>query len=183
MRFLDISTDTNNTYRLKKNEKAVFFLLNRFGSITFELIDIGAEAHIFALFTGKNTEQKTLSLVQKHSAPNTVSHAIIKTALFDKATFSSEGLIKIEKKAAGSDASYECRALLLSPFAQASAKPTLEILTNNVKCHHAAAIASFDPKQLFFAQSRGLSKKQAQQLLVDGFFNETLEKMEELKIT
>lgn len=178
MKFIDITTDTQTTYRLAQNEKAVFFMLNRSGNITFELAGENAEAHIFAFFIGKNETEANLNLIQKHLVRSTVSHALIKSALYDKAIFTYEGLIRIERNAPLSDASQECRTLLLSPEATASAKPALEILTDDVRCRHAATASSPDLEQLFFMESRGLSETQATELLVAGFFKDALEKIQ-----
>jgi Fe-S cluster assembly protein SufD len=182
MRFEDISTEKQTTYRLGANEKAVFFMLNRSGNLVFELAGTGAEAHIFALFTGKGADKAGLAITQRHLAPKTVSHALIKSALSDQSSFTYDGLIRIEKKALLSDASQECRSLLLSPDASASSRPSLEILNDDVSCRHAATASSVDAEQLFFAQSRGLSKAQATELLVQGFFNDVLNKMNALNI-
>ena len=61
-------------------------------------------------------------------------------------------------------------------------EPTLEILANDVLCRHAATTAPLNQEALFFAKSRGLSKAQAATLLINGFFNEALLKMETLGI-
>lgn len=180
MKCIDITHDIQTTYRLTQNEKAVFFMFNRSGDITFELAGENAEAHIFAFFIGKNEDKATLNLMQKHLAPNTASHALIKSALSDQSTFVYEGLIRIRNDAPLSDASQECRTLLLSPQATASAKPSLEILTDDVRCRHAATVSSPDTDQLFFMESRGLSEPQATTLLVSGFFKDALEKIETL---
>ena len=182
MKFIDITTDKQTLYTLAANEKIVFFMLNRSDTITFDLTGENAEAHIFAFFKGKNSDKTTLNLIQKHLAPNTVSHALIKSALYDKATFSYNGLIRIEQDAPLSDASQECRTLILSPEATSSAKPALEILTDDVRCRHAATTSSPDAEQLFFMESRGLSKTQAIELLAFGFFKDALEKIQALGI-
>jgi Fe-S cluster assembly protein SufD len=177
MVFRDISTEKQTTYRLGANEKAVFFMLNRSGNLVFELAGTGAEAHIFALFTGKGADKAGLAITQRHLAPKTISHALIKSALSDQASFVYDGLIRIEQGAVSSDASQECRTLLLSPDATSSTKPALEILVDDVSCRHAATTSSIDAEQLFFAQSRGLSKAQATELLVHGFFKDILDRM------
>lgn len=182
MQFKNISQDDKDTYRLGKNEKVVFFMFNRSGNITFELAGAGAEARIFSFFIGKDTDQFTLTLTQKHLAPDTVSHTLIKSTLSDKATGTYESLIFIDKKAVQSDASQESRAILLSSDASVSIKPTLEILANDVQCHHAATASPLAPEALFFAKTRGLSEQQAKNLLLHGFFNEALEKMQVRKI-
>ena len=182
MIFKDISNETQNLYRLGTNEKRVFFLLNRSGEITFELAGAWAEAHIFSFFIGRNADKGTLKLFQRHLAPRTTSHALIKSVLSDEAEDAYEGLIFIDKQAIQSDASQESRAILLSPLARASLKPTLEILADDVRCRHAATASPLSPESLFFAQARGLSSNQASRMLVMGFFNDALGKIGALGI-
>jgi|SRR3989338_3804727 len=182
MIFKDISNETQNLYRLGTNEKRVFFLLNRSGEITFELAGAGAEAHIFSFFIGRNADKGTLKLFQRHLAPRTTSHALIKSVLSDEAEDAYEGLIFIDKQAIQSDASQESRAILLSPLARAYLKPTLEILADDVRCRHAATASPLSPESLFFAQARGLSSNQASRMLVMGFFNDALGKIGALGI-
>lgn len=177
MKFIDISKDKKTLYTLQTNERVVFFMLNRNGKITFELAGTGAEAHIFSFFIGKKNNKGTLDITQKHSAPRTISRAIVKSVLFDESEYNFTGLIAIKKQAEQSDASQEIRSLLLSPLTSASAKPSLEILASDVKCKHSATASNLNPEALFFAQSRGLSEKQAAMLLVNGFFNDAIEKM------
>jgi Fe-S cluster assembly protein SufD len=182
MQYKDISQDSASLYRLGTDEKCVFFMFNRSGPITFELAGSRAEAHIFSFFIGKDTDKASLTILQKHLAPQTISHTLIKSVLSDGAECAYEGLIFIGKKAIQSNASQESRAILLSPLALISLKPTLEILADDVQCHHAAAVSSLDPEALFFAKTRGLSEKQAKNLLIRGFFNEAVEKIQALEM-
>jgi len=182
MHFQDISTDTKTRYQLNTNEQGVFFILNRSGQITFELAGSGATAHIFALYTGKGDSKQTLNLTQRHLAPDTLSSTLVKSALTEKSTFHYDGAIMITKDAHRSNASQESRTLLLSPEARAHARPALEILAHDVKCHHAATTSPLSEETLFFAESRGLSEEAARKLLVHGFFQEALERMEKLGI-
>lgn len=182
MRFKDISRDTTTLYTLTENERCVFFLFNRSDTITIELAGAGAEAHIFAFFVGQDADVFTLTLNQRHTAPRTVSHALLKSVLSHTSALTYHGLIHIKKNAVKSDTSQESRTLLLSPDAKTSVEPTLEILANDVACRHAATTAPLNQEALFFAESRGLSPKQAQTLLINGFFNEAVEKMQSLGV-
>ncbi len=177
MQFIDISHDKHSAYRLKAYESAVFFALNRSGEITVELLGEGAVAHIFAFFTGEENDKQTLNIVQKHLAPKTSSSALVKAVLKDKAELYYEGTIKVEKKAQGSNASQDSRSLLLSPEASAHTKPALEILADDVACHHAATVSPLNESLLLYIESRGLSRKQASDLLTQGFFQESIEKI------
>ncbi len=180
MNYINITHDKKKTYTLKENEQCVFFLLNRSGAITFELAGAGAEAHIFAFFVGRDADAFTLTINQRHTAPHTVSHTLVKSVLSQASALTYNGLIHIGKAAVQSDTSQESRTILLSPDAKASAEPTLEILANDVRCRHAATTAPLNQETLFFAESRGLSKAQATTLLINGFFNEALEKIQTL---
>lgn len=180
MKFSDISTDTETHYRLEKNEQAVFFILNQSRNITFELVGPGAEAHVFAFFVGKKNEECLLDISQHHLAPETVSRVIVKSVLTDNATFSYRGTLHIAKEATRSDASQENRNLLLSREARASSQPILEILTSDVRCHHAATTGPLNEEALFFAETRGLTPKQAEGLLIRGFLSSSAAALETL---
>lgn len=182
MHYHDISNDTKTLYQLNTNEEGVFFMLNRSGEITFELAGPGATAHVFSFTIGNGESKQTLTLTQKHLAPDTVSSAVVKGALSGQATFTYDGVISIAKDAHRSDASQESRTLLLSKEARAYARPALEILAHDVKCHHAATTSPLNEEALFFAKSRGLSEVVARSLLVQGFFQEALEQMGKLGV-
>ena len=78
-------------------------------------------------------------------------------------------MIKVDPGAQRTDAFQESRNLLLSDGAHADAIPGLEIEANDVRCTHAATVASIDEDQLFYLQSRGLTRAEAERLLVGGF--------------
>lgn len=182
MKFKDISHDKETSYTLKENESCIFFLFNRSGKITFELTGTGAEAHIFCFFIGKDEEKHSLHIIQNHRAQETISHTLIKSTASDTAVCEYEGTIYIEKNAIKSDASQESRAILLSGDALVSMKPTLEILADDVKCSHKATSGPIDSESLFFAESRGLSRIEAEKLLITGFWNDALERIDKLNI-
>ena len=174
MLFTDITNDTKTTYSLKADEKRVFFLLNRSGDITFKLSAPGAEARIYALYTGENEDQYALRITQRHSAPRTKSNALVKSVLDDSSSFSYRGTIRIEKKAAGTVATQENRNLLLSSTASVESNPMLEILNQEVVCHHAAVTSAPREEQLFALASRGIPKAIAIRLIAEGFQKDIL---------
>ena len=71
----------------------------------------------------------------------------------------------------------EFRNLLLSEDASATALPNLEIEADDVRCSHGATVGQVDDMQMFYLMSRGLSRKQAERLLVIGFFEEVLSRV------
>ncbi len=182
MRLIDITHDSKDRYRLAEGEQAVFFMLNRDGDLAFELAGAGATAHVFAFFIGGESQKYALTLRQTHLAPRTVSSSLMKNILSGSAALRAESAIRIEPAAHRSDASHESRTLLLSPDAEAAARPALEILADDVICHHASTTSPVDDARLLYAMSRGLTTEAAEELLTRGFMGEALDRIASLGI-
>src|SRR4029079_35767 len=113
--------------------------------------------------------------LQEHGAANTTSDLAFRGILADRSSRVWRGVIKADRGAQQTDAFQECRTLLLSKKAHADAIPGLEILADDVRCTHAAAIAQIDKEQLFYLRSRGLPEPRAQRLVIEGFMAELVE--------
>jgi Fe-S cluster assembly protein SufD len=87
-------------------------------------------------------------------------------------------MIEVDKCAQQTDAYQTNRNLLLSPLATADSLPGLEIEANDVKCSHGATTGQIDSEELFYMKARGIQERQAKQLLVFGFFEEIIEKID-----
>lgn len=161
---------------LKKNEKKTI-IINKSGDYIVELAGDGAEATILGAFIGKKDDNYTVRTLQLHKAPNTTSDLLIKTALSDNSTFNYDGLIKIEKNAQRSNAYQRNENLLLSENAHVESKPELEIEANDVRCTHGVTMGMIDEEQLFYLMSRGVSKKNAEEIIVDGFLQVVYDNM------
>ena len=101
-----------------------------------------------------------------------------KGALRDEATAVWRGMIRVEKDAQKTNAYQECRNLMLSPTTHAVPIPGLEILANDVRCTHGATVGRVNREDLFYLQSRGLPRHEAERLIVRGFFQEILDRIE-----
>ncbi len=181
MKLKDISKDIETTYRLGENEQVVFLMENRDGEIIFELAGSGSAAHVFALYSGTEGNRFTPRIIQRHLAPDTVSSSTVRARLDGSSSLRFRGLVEIDRGATRSDARQDIRALLLSPEANASAVPELEIDMDDVTCSHAASIAPPDAEQLAYLATRGISPDQTIALIAEGFFKDTLEKIEILR--
>jgi Fe-S cluster assembly protein SufD len=71
---------------------------------------------------------------------------------------------------------------MLSPKAHADSIPGLEILANDVRCTHGATLGRVDREQLFYLMTRGLSRQEAERLIVRGFFQDVLDRIELLPV-
>ncbi len=140
----------------------------------------GAGAHVkmYSLSVAEETQEFDQRTFQTHNAPNAVSDLLYKNALLDKSRTIFSGLIKVAEGAQQTDAYQTNRNLLLDPTAEANALPGLEILANDVKCSHGATTGNVDEDELFYMMSRGIPKRVAMQLMVFGFFEEVIEKVE-----
>jgi Fe-S cluster assembly protein SufD len=87
-------------------------------------------------------------------------------------------MIRVEEGAQKTNAYQENRNLLLSRDAHANSIPGLEILANDVRCTHGATLGQVDREQLFYLMARGLSRSEAERLIVRGFFQDVLDRVE-----
>jgi Fe-S cluster assembly protein SufD len=129
----------------------------------------GATARVTGAYAGHGTQHLDYETTQEHAAPHTVSDLAFRGVLRDRATAVWSGMIKVDPGAQRTDAFQESRNLLLTDGAHADAIPGLEIEANDVRCTHAATVARLDDTQVFYLQSRGLTRAEAERLLVGGF--------------
>lgn len=117
--------------------------------------------------TGKQTENFTTAVINhgKKSEGYILKHGIAK----ENSTIIFNGIGKIEHGASGANAQQESRALMLSEKARADANPILLIDEDDVQAGHAASIGRVDPIQLYYLQSRGIPKDEAERLIIHGF--------------
>jgi len=138
----------------------------------------GARAEITGLTFADGDQHFDYNTLQDHTAPNTVSDLLFRSAMKDRARFAWYGLTRVHKGAGGSDANQESRSLLLSDEARAMPMPVLEIEAYDVeRCSHGATVSSVDEEQLFYLMSRGIPREEASQAVVEGFFRQGLERL------
>lgn len=139
----------------------------------------GAEGKVTGAYAPHARQHIDFDTTQEHAAPNTTSDLAFRGILGDRSSAVWRGMIKVDPGAQRTDAFQECRNLLLTPRAHADAIPGLEILANDVRCTHAAAIAQLDRDQLFYLRSRGLPEGVATRLVIEGFMQEIVERFPE----
>jgi Fe-S cluster assembly protein SufD len=138
----------------------------------------GAHSEMLALTVAQGAQEFDQRTLQIHQAPNTSSNLLYKNALLDQAKTIFSGLIVVDSDAQKTDAYQSNRNLMLSDEAEANSLPGLEIQANDVRCTHGATSSRIDAEQEFYLESRGIKPAQAQELLVFGFFEEVLGKIE-----
>ncbi len=114
---------------------------------------------------------------QNHLAPNTTSDLLFKGALVGKSRSVWQGMIHVAENATKADGYQANRNLLLDQRARADSIPGLEILTDDVRCTHGATVGKIDPEELFYLESRGMPKDDAERLIVEGFFDPIMQRI------
>jgi len=137
----------------------------------------GSEARVTGGYAGGPGQHLDFDTTQEHAAPNTNSDLAFRGVLAAGSTAVWRGMIKVDPGAQQTDAFQESRNLLLSTEAHADAIPGLEILADDVRCTHAAAIAQIDKEQLFYLTSRGLDPAAAKTLIIEGFLESLVERL------
>jgi len=139
----------------------------------------GATGKVTGAYATRGRQHVDFDTTQEHAAANCVSDLAFRGILADRSSAVWRGMIMVDPGAQQTDAFQESRNLLLSKKAHADAIPGLEILANDVRCTHAAAIAQIDPDQVYYLRSHGLTQAVAERLVVEGFLAELVERFEE----
>jgi Fe-S cluster assembly protein SufD len=143
-----------------------------------DLAGQGATSRVTGAYFADGTQHLDYDTFQQHHAPSTTSDFAFKGALREEASVVWRGMIRVEEGAQKTNAYQENRNLILSADAHADSIPGLEILANDVRCTHGATISQVDRDQLFYAMSRGLTRGDAERLIVRGFFQDVLDRID-----
>jgi Fe-S cluster assembly protein SufD len=138
------------------------------------LLGPGANSDMLGLYFGDADQHFDHNTSQDHVAPNAKSDLLYKGALAGRSRAVFRGIIRVHPGAQRTDAYQTNRNLLLSREARADSLPNLEIEADDVKCSHAATVGQLEEDALFYLMARGLSRSQAERLVVLGFLGEVL---------
>ncbi|MBT8395863.1 MAG: Fe-S cluster assembly protein SufD [Gemmatimonadetes bacterium] len=142
-----------------------------------QLLGPGANSDMLGLYFGDDSQHFDHNTSQDHVAPNTSSDLLYKGALDNESRSVFRGIIKVHPKAQKTDAYQTNRNLLLSDNARADSLPNLEIEADDVRCSHGATVGQLDAESRFYLMSRGLTREQAERLVVLGFLGEVLSRL------
>lgn len=165
--------------RTSKVTSAVVSLGGRLSRHRFEcsMSGEGAESEMLGIYFGSQDQHIDFRTLQDHRAPRTVSDLLYKGAVEDRASAVYAGLVRVEKDAQKINGFQTNKNLVLSEDASAESIPTLEILANDVKCSHASSIGPVDEEEVYYLGTRGIDPETAEQLVVEGFFEEVIERI------
>jgi Fe-S cluster assembly protein SufD len=142
------------------------------------LIGEGAEVGFSGVTLLKERDHADTTLLVEHTAANGKSRECFRNIIDGEANGVFQGKISVTREAQKTDGAMQSKALLLSAGATMNNKPELEIFADDVVCGHGATCGRLDADQLFYLMARGLPRREAEALLIEGFANEALAQLE-----
>lgn len=146
--------------------------------VSGELEGTGSKSEFLGLVFASSQQHFDVDTQQNHKVPACASDVLFNCALDHRARTVFTGNIFVAPGAQQTDAYQKNRNLLLSGKAHADSSPKLELLANDVRCTHGATFATYDQDQQFYLQSRGMRDAEARRLIISGFFQEVIERLE-----
>lgn len=137
----------------------------------------GANARMSGFFFADTDQHFDLDTQQNHNAPLTTTDLLFKGAARDTARTVWQGMIKSLPQMQKIDGFQACRNLMLSDDARMDGIPGLEIEADDVACSHAATFGTLEEEPVFYLMSRGIPRAQAELMVIEGFFDELLDRV------
>jgi len=146
----------------------------------FEVDLLGEHANVAVNGAYKIKKKEHIDVYSRvrHRVPNTRGHVLVNGSANDSSKAMIQGLIEIEKGAQQTVTYLENHNLLLGKKCLVDSIPRLEILADDVKASHGVTLTDIDDEHIFYMMSRGIEKKDARRLIVDGFFRDILRRAE-----
>jgi len=142
--------------------------------ITCDLKGEYSSAFVNGIFSLNKDKHHEIKAKINHLVENTKSYQLVKSVLENKSRSVYQGKIYVDSKAQKTDGYQLSKAILVDETTEFNAKPELEIYADDVKCSHGSASGSLDENSIFYLMSRGLSYKEARELLINGFLVEVI---------
>lgn len=144
---------------------------------TTHLVGDGSFADTKTVNIGKGDQKQNFVAQIFHHGKNSEGYILTHGVMKDSASSIFNGITKIEHGATKSNGEQTERVLMLSEKARGDANPILLIDEDDVTAGHAASVGRIDPIQLFYLMSRGISKAEAERLIIHGFLGPVVHEM------
>lgn len=137
----------------------------------------GGNGRMSGFFFADHNQMFDLDTQQSHNAPLTTSDLLYKGAAKDHARTLWQGMIRSLPQIQRIDGFQACRNMLLGDEARMDAIPGLEIEADDVVCSHAATFGTLEAEPIYYLMSRGIPRPQAELMVIEGFFDELLDRV------
>lgn len=154
------------------------------GHLTKQTLDIvtaeqGSDMRHTGMYFTEGDEHLDLFTTDLHEQGRTTGDTVWKGALTGDSRASYEGLIHIVPGAQETHTYLQTHSMLLSPRAKGDAIPSLIVETDNVSASHGGTVGELDEEQIFYMMTRGVSRAEAVRVLVEGYFEEVISRLED----
>jgi Fe-S cluster assembly protein SufD len=186
MKTLLVEAEKKMDFNLKEDTQYVLsfpeFSPKKSYKISLNFVKEGVHGEVLALFRLKEGQAVDLTTESNHQAPHTYCNTAVRGVLGDESSANYVGKIIIGKKAQQTNSYLEDNILVVGDNVKNTSEPILEIEADDVRASHGATTGRIGFEQLYYLQSRGLSKQEAESLIVEGFFASLLSTIEDEKI-
>ncbi len=141
-----------------------------------------SEALMREAFISPPGSRRDIVTLQYHQLGFSRSNLLVSGAIGDNSRGDFTGTIRVNRNAQRTDAYQRSRMMLLSETAHAGSVPKLEILADDVKCSHGASVGEIDEDTLFYLMSRGIDKKRAKAMALEGFFGDFVDRLPDIPL-
>jgi Fe-S cluster assembly protein SufD len=141
------------------------------------LVGPGADAQVNGVMFTEGKQHLSYHTLQHHEAPACKSDLLYKAALQDVSRTVWRGMIRVDAGAQKTDGYQRNDNLMLSDHARSDSIPGLEILADDVRCTHGSTTGRVDEEQIFYAGTRGFTRKEAIRMIVAGFFQQVFDRI------
>ncbi len=131
----------------------------------------GARADILSIAVSTKGQHQDAGAKVIHTAPNTSSRIISKSISKYGGRGSFRGLVQVTKPASNCKIKVQCDALLLDNRSRSDTYPTMKISNNTTSMEHEATVSKISEEQLYYLESRGLSRAEAERMIVVGYLD------------
>jgi Fe-S cluster assembly protein SufD len=154
------------------------------GHLTKQTLDLitaekGSDMRHNGLYFTEGDEHLDLFTTDLHEQGDTTGDTVWKGALTGESRASYEGLIHIVHGAQNTNTYLQTHSMLLSPKAKADSIPSLIVQTDNVSASHGGTVGEVDEDQIFYMMTRGIPRREAVRILVEGYFEPVIGKLED----
>jgi Fe-S cluster assembly protein SufD len=177
----DLST---HFVRVGRDAHCTWIPIHLGGHLTRQHIELataeqGSEMRHRGIYFTEGSEHLDLFTVDLHEVGHTTGDTVWKGASTGHSRASYEGLIKIVAGAQESHTYLQTHSMMLSPKAKVDAIPSLIVETDSVSASHGGTVGEVDENQVFYMQSRGLSRQDAVRVIVEGYFEPIVVQLED----
>lgn len=145
--------------------------------LDLDMVGQGVHGELLGIYFPTGSQHIDHQTLQIHRVPNCFSDLLFNGALKDRARSVYMGQIRVHPGAQKTDAYQRNGNLILDTGARADSVPGLEIEADDVRCTHAATAAQVEDEYVFYLMARGLSRAQAERMIVQGFFQAVLDRV------